>query len=109
MNIIIAGIQPTKTKNVNPIPNIIINNKPPCLLESSNLGIGIDCGTLTEEYSTEYNVTDPNNTEIKESSASIIDLALGRCEGLPFWLFVIFELPIIVGLLYIIRGFIGVT
>lgn len=82
------------------------------LLSFANMGIGIDCSNLQEEYThynQTYNLTDSENQELKTSSASIIDLALGRCEGMPYWLFIILELPIIVGLLYIIRGFIGAT
>ena len=79
------------------------------LLGLANLGTGLNCGELETSYSTSYNLTDEDNLDLKYSSANIIDLALGRCEGLPVWLFWVFELPIIVGLLYIIRGFVGLT
>lgn len=80
------------------------------LISFANMGIGINCSNIEDmDYNQTYNLTEDNNTDIKQSSASIVDLALGRCEGIPYWLFMIFELPIIVGLLYIIRGFIGAT
>jgi len=80
------------------------------LVSFANMGIGIECNSLDNyQFNQTYNLTEENNSEIKQSSASIIDLALGRCNGIPYWLFLIFELPIIVGLLYIIRGFVGAT
>ena len=79
------------------------------LLQFANMGIGISCENLQQSYNTSYNETDFDSSELKQSSASIVDLALGRCQGLPYWLVLVFELPIIVGLLYIIRGFFGVT
>jgi hypothetical protein len=39
----------------------------------------------------------------------IISLAIGRCDGLPFWLIIIFEIPLIIGGFYIARAFIGAT
>lgn len=80
------------------------------LVQFANMGTGIVCNPLYDSsYNSTYNLTDTGNTQIKQSSASIVDLALGRCDGLPAILVWVFELPIIVGLLYIVRGFIGAT
>lgn len=80
------------------------------LLGFANLGSGNICANLYQPtYNKTYNSSDTSNAELGRNSASIIDLALGRCDGLPQFIVLIFELPIIVGLLYLIRGFIGAT
>lgn len=80
------------------------------LLGFANLGSGTLCSNLYgSTYNTTYNISDTNNVQLGKNSASIIDLALGRCSGIPQFLVLLFELPIIVGLLYLIRGFIGAT
>ena len=70
------------------------------LLELSRIGVGIQCPTLSAAY---------NTTNSSLSFSSITDLALGRCEGLPLYLVLLFELPVIAGLLYIARAFVGAT
>jgi len=39
----------------------------------------------------------------------IVDMAIGRCEGLPFLVVLLIEIPLLLGLLYVIRMFVGVT
>lgn len=76
------------------------------LISFANLNIGISCPELVESYNATGSL---NATELSSSSASIIDIALNRCSGVPSWLFWVLELPVILGLLYIIRAFIGAT
>ena len=79
------------------------------LVSIANLGIGLDCGELTTEFNSTHNVTDIDSTETKESAVSIIDIALNRCENLPYYIFILLELPIFLGLLILIRQLIGFT
>ena len=76
------------------------------LVSFANMNVGISCPELVADYNKTGTV---NETELVSNSASIIDIALSRCSGIPKWLFWIAEIPIILGLLYIIRSFIGAT
>ena len=70
------------------------------LLELARIGIGINCPSMSSAY---------NTTNRSLGFSEITDLALGRCDGLPFILIVILELPVIAGLIYIVRAYIGGT
>jgi len=76
------------------------------LVSFANLNIGISCPELIESYNF---TSSTNSTELTSNSASILDIALNRCSGVPSWIFWVLELPVILGLLYIIRAFIGAT
>jgi len=39
----------------------------------------------------------------------ILDMALGRCEGLPFLVVLLVEIPLLIGLIYVGRMFAGLT
>jgi len=78
------------------------------LLQFANLGVGINCGSIIEsELNTSTDFSDTNITTYGQSRANILDLALGRCEGLPTLFYLLFELPVIIGLIFIGRKFIG--
>lgn len=80
------------------------------LLQFANLGIGINCiSEIETELNTSTDFTITNVTNYGSARAGILDLALGRCEGLPTVFYLLFELPVIIGLIYIGRKFIGFT
>ena len=62
------------------------------LLQFGNLGIGIDCTSLDNELNTTTDFGETNITEYGTTRANILDLALGRCEGLPTTFYLLFEL-----------------
>jgi len=70
------------------------------LLELAKVGVGVNCPNLSTSY---------NTTNQSWGWGDITDLALGRCEGLPFVLVALLELPVIAGLFYVIRAFAGAT
>jgi hypothetical protein len=76
------------------------------LVSFANLNVGVSCPSLSKFANT---TATTNQTELTYNSASIIDIALNRCSGVPSWIFWIFEVPVILGLLYIIRAYIGAT
>lgn len=63
------------------------------ILELAKLGIGITCPNLSYES---YNQT--NETV---GWKDIKDLAFGRCEGLPFYLVMLVEVPLFAALLFV--------
>lgn len=77
------------------------------LVSFASLGVGITCPDLSTDYGT-ADYTYANQT-VTLGADDIIDLALGRCDGLPFWLVLIIELPLIVGLFFYLRKFVGFT
>jgi hypothetical protein len=81
------------------------------MLSIANSGLGVDCRNLDTSLNTTYNVTDltANTTDTKSSATDLINVALGRCSGFPAWMYWVFQVPTILGLLYVIRGFIGLT
>ena len=86
------------------------------LVSFANMGIGIECNSLDNyQFNQTYNQTEleqginSNPITLINSVRIMVDLALGRCDGIPYWLFLVLELPIIVGLLYVLRGFVGAT
>ena len=62
---------------------------------------------INYNYTYEGNYTQDEPT--KESGVNLIKLALNRCVGIPFWIFWLTQMPTIIGILYLIRGFIGFT
>jgi hypothetical protein len=76
------------------------------LVSFANLNVGVSCPNLSKFVNATATV---NQSEITYNSASIIDIALNRCSGLPSWIFWVMEVPVILGLLYIVRAFIGAT
>jgi len=77
----------------------------------SNLGV-LECSNVSESFLQNdtyavQNITDDVDT--KTSANNFISLILNRCDGFPAWIYWMFQVPLIIGLLYIIRGFIGVT
>lgn len=80
------------------------------LVEYANMGIGIECQNVNAvSFNDTFNYTDESDSNLANVRANAFDLALGRCEGLPWWIYWIFEIPFIIGIAYIIRGFIGAT
>jgi hypothetical protein len=84
------------------------------LVSFASLNIGISCGELGTKYNTTISVNESDTTGIVSSTGVkgiglITSWALGRCEGLPSWIVWVFEIPVLVGLLFIIRSFIGAT
>lgn len=76
----------------------------------------IESGTLTcpnmdTTYETEELAYDVGNQTHSDELGykDIFDIALGRCDGMPFWVVLLFEIPLIVGGFYILRAFIGAT
>ena len=63
---------------------------PPIKIDSGTIDIGTDA-------------------DIKTTAQVFLDILFNRCEGLPSWIYWIIEVPTILGLLYIARGFIGLT
>lgn len=71
----------------------------------------IVCPDMNTEYTTEnlnYDVGNQSHS-IDIGIDDIGSLATGRCDGLPFWVVLIFELPLLAGLFYIARAFVGAT
>jgi len=80
------------------------------LLSIANLGIGLECGSAEEfAYNETWNYTDLDDPSSVEFRANVWNIVFNRCEGLPTILWLLFEVPILVGIGYIIRGFIGAT
>lgn len=53
------------------------------------------------------NITD--DIETKTSAITFINILLNRCDDFPSWIYWLFQVPTIIGLLYVIRGFLGLT
>jgi hypothetical protein len=84
------------------------------LISFANLSIGISCGNLQTKYNSTFAVNESDTTGIVSSSGVtgirlITSWALGRCSGLPSWIVWLFEIPVVIGLLYVVRSFIGAT
>lgn len=86
------------------------------LVGFANLGSSISCPDI---YNANLNTTF-NTSEISSGVTSnpismtnmvrtIIQLVTNSCSGIPYVLVLLFEVPIIIGFAYIIRGFIGAT
>jgi hypothetical protein len=77
----------------------------------ANMGIGITCYREENEFdiNTTINYTDGSDTNLIEVRSNIFNVALDRCNGFPAWLFWVLEVPVIIGIIYIIRGFVGLT
>lgn len=50
-----------------------------------------------------------NPVTMISSVVTIFNLITNQCTGIPYILVLICELPILIGILYIVRGFIGAT
>lgn len=80
------------------------------LFALANSGIPFNCDNpMMSVYNTTYNSSALTYEQFGRSHTTIIDLAFPKCNGLPTWIIYIAELPVIIGLLYIIRQFIGAT
>ncbi|OGY23297.1 MAG: hypothetical protein A2172_03775 [Candidatus Woykebacteria bacterium RBG_13_40_15] len=81
------------------------------LLSFAQLGIGIQCPNLQSTYGTINETYEVGNTTYTQRFGyrDIVNLAIGRCAGLPISLVILLELPLLVGLFYILRMFIGAT
>lgn len=82
----------------------------------ANLNSGISCPNVYS-YSSSVSL---NETEFETGVSSnpitltntvitTINLITNQCEGIPYILVLIFELPVLIGFLYIARSFIGAT
>lgn len=74
------------------------------LLAMSYMNLGINCPSVDQNYN-----STTNSTNYAQLYANAVSMALGRCDGLPFYIWLIFELPVIAGLLYVARAYIGAT
>lgn len=81
------------------------------LVSFANWGIGFSCENVQyqQQQLTDSNYTDINDPSSVEFRASVWDIIFNRCEDLPTVVWLIFEVPILIGVAYIIRGFIGAT
>lgn len=82
------------------------------LISVSDSFDGISCPDFSlNEYTTSYN-TSLNYTSdslTQDNGASFFKLLLNRCNGLPYWVFWLTQVPTILGILYVLRAFIGFT
>jgi len=79
------------------------------LLSIANLNVGLSCPDLIINPTISgLNYTSDVGTAT-EFRANVIDIATNRCSGIPAWLYWAFEVPVLIGLLYVVRGFIGAT
>lgn len=79
------------------------------IVQIANLNIGVNCPQVVAEYSaSDLNYTSDDGGAVT-FRANVIDVATNRCSGLPGWVYWAFEVPVLIGLLYIVRGFIGAT
>ncbi len=53
------------------------------------------------------NVTD--DTDTKEQASAFLNIIMNQCDGLPLLLYLVFQVPLIIGILSVIRSFIGLT
>lgn len=69
----------------------------------------LSCPNSKIEY--EYNSTAnyTSDTYTKATGTDILSLLLGRCEGFPYWVIWLAEIPTVLGILYLIRAFVGFT
>lgn len=58
------------------------------------------------DYTTGNYTSDPVS---QDAGINFFQVMLGMCQGLPWWLYWITQIPTILGVLYIIRAFIGFT
>ena len=70
------------------------------------------CDNLPDEFDVDFdenigNVTD--DSEVKMEANNFLNIILNRCEGFPGWIYWLFQVPGIIGVLYVIRGFVGLT
>lgn len=75
------------------------------LIEFAKLGIGVTCPNVVTTYSLQ-NETIPSggyNYSYNFGFKDIISMATGRCEGLPVYIVLIFELPLLVALFISIK------
>ena len=77
------------------------------LLAWANQSGTIDCPSMSTVYSLQ-NETYENHTR-EYGYSDILDMALGQCSGINPILIIIFQLPLLVAIFYIIRLFIGFT
>lgn len=77
------------------------------LLMYANATGSINCPVYKFDYETE-SLTLQNQT-VDLGYKDIVRMSMGQCSGIPLILIWIFELPLLVGLFYIIRAFVGAT
>lgn len=70
------------------------------IYEFTKLGIGINCPDIDISY---------NKTNQSIGFNDILDLASGRCDGLPLIIVLLIELPLLAALFFFVRKFIGFT
>lgn len=74
--------------------------------------LNVSCPVLTAEYNETLNESfDVGGVTYTQdiSWRDILSLATGRCEGLSIWIILIVEIPILLGLIYAGRLFVGLT
>jgi len=86
------------------------------LVGFANLGSGISCPDLYQvSLNTSYNASEissgvtSNPISMTNMVRTVIQLVTNSCIGIPYVLVLLFEVPILIGFAYIIRGFIGAT
>ena len=84
------------------------------LFEFAKLGIGINCPELENQLSNvtdTFNYTAEDYPNLRKGSpiVTIYQIAVGRCSGIEWWLYAISQVPVIIGILFIARKFIGFT
>lgn len=64
-----------------------------------------------QEYDTSFNTSENYTADSTtgDSGANILKLMLNRCSGFPYWIFLVTQIPTILGVLYLLRAFIGFT
>lgn len=77
---------------------------------------GISCPNIySNAISTSYNQSEINTgvssnpISLVNMLVTVVNLVTNQCEGIPYILVLICEVPILIGFAYIVRGFIGAT